>query len=98
MTVQTYCMVNPNKVCDNICKWDENSDTWQPPDGYVMLVQATTPSKIWIGNNLVQRMGSGGINFTWDGTFLIEPKPEFQTNMTTEAAPNQPNSTGTQTL
>lgn len=83
MTTQNYCMVNEQtNVCENICLWDGDIQTWTPPSGYLMLVQATTPIKVWGLVNgiweIVEKMGNGNIGFTWDGTFLItnEPQPE----------------------
>ena len=77
MTTQNYCMINEQtNVCDNICVWDGNPSTWTPPAGYLMLVQATVPAKIWeVGPTgliyvLVVVVGAGQIGFTWDGTNL----------------------------
>ena len=70
-------MVNPDNVCDNVCMWDGDVNTWQPPEGYTMLVQATTLAKNWVLNETatppvyeLQVAGVGGIGFTWDGTYL----------------------------
>lgn len=88
MTVQNYCMVNiETNVCDNICIWDGDPNTWTPPAIYLMLVQATTPSKVWVLNQdktdyeLVVVDGQGQIGFTWDGTYLTtnQPKPPLPT-------------------
>jgi len=77
---QNYCMVNlETNVCDNVCVWDGNPESWTPPSNYLMLVQETTPAKIWQAAELVVVMGVGGIGFTWDGTYLItnEPQPNI---------------------
>lgn len=85
MTQQNYLMVNEStNTVDNICVWDGNTDTWQPPAGYLMLVQATTPAKVWQLNadkttyELTIVDGAGAIGFTWDGSFVItnQPQPE----------------------
>jgi hypothetical protein len=97
MTTQNYLMVNLENVVDNVCVWDGNTNTWQPPQGYTMLVQETTPAMVWELNVdktdyvLTEQMGVAGIGFTWDGTVCTtnEPKPEV---------PQQPVSEGTQTL
>lgn len=96
MTVQNYCMVNQaTNVCDNICLWDGDPNTWTPPAGYLMLVQATTQTKIWLLDTqnktwyLGDSIGNGQIGYTWDGTYLITNDPQ---------PPAQPEATGTQTL
>jgi hypothetical protein len=84
MTVQNYLMVNEStNVVDNICLWDGNTTTWQPPAGYLMLVQATTVALVWVWDAaitdwvLAQEMGLAQIGFTWNGTECITnaPKP-----------------------
>ena len=84
MTVQNYLMVNEStNVVDNICLWDGNPDTWQPPAGYLMLVQATTMALVWIWDAaitdwvLAQQVGQAQIGFTWNGMECITnaPKP-----------------------
>jgi hypothetical protein len=98
MSTQNYCMVDTEtNVCDNICVWDGNTDTWTPPPGQLMLVQATTPAKLWDWNNEIQQwvlqeqVGGGGVGFTWDGVALTtnEPMPP---------PPVQPSVDGAQTL
>jgi hypothetical protein len=101
MTIQNYLMINEStNVVDNICEWDGNPDTWQPPANTLMLVQATTPALVWqpvyVDGNitdyvLTEVMGAGAIGFTWNGTACVtnEPKP---------AIPVQPTTQGTQTL
>lgn len=83
MSNQNYCMVNKEtNICDNVCIWDGNFDTWTPPDNYLMLLQENTPAKNWQWNqdqNIWELtiFDFGGIGYTWDGTFLVtnEPKP-----------------------
>jgi hypothetical protein len=94
MENQNYLMIQ-NNVVINVCVWDGDTEQWQPPSDVLMLVQATTPTKIWelVGEEyvLVDSVGNADIGFTWDGTFAItnQPKPEL---------PIQPETTGTQTL
>jgi len=87
---QNYCMINTEtNVCDNVCIWDGNPETWAPPPNYLMLVQKDTPAKTWqlTGDQyeLVVTMGVGSIYFTWDGTYLItnEPQPEPPSQLVT---------------
>ena len=82
MTVQNYLMIQLN-IVTNCVIWDGNTQTWQPPVGTTMLVQATTPAMVWLLNVdktdyvLTEIMGAGNIGFTWDGTVVTtnEPKP-----------------------
>lgn len=83
---QNYFMVNELNVVDNLVVWDGNPDTWQPPAGYTMLVQATTPAMNWeLDGSLtppdyvLREVGLGDIGYTWNGTVLMtnRPKPEF---------------------
>lgn len=83
MTVQNYCMINEaTNVCDNVCLWDGDPQTWTPPAGYLMLAQATTLARVWQLNEekteyvLVTVEGAGQIGFTWDGTFLTTNEPQ----------------------
>ena len=90
-------MVNDStNIVDNICIWDGNFNTWQPPSNYLMLAQATTPSILWLLNNdktayvLTEIIGSGSIGFTWNGTAVI-------TNQDQPIMPTQPKSNGLKT-
>ena len=98
MSAQPYCMVDTtSNICDNVVMWDGNPDTWTPPPSHLMLVQATTPAKLWELNPektayvLQVQMGAGQINFTWDGTYLTTNEPE-------PVVPTQPAVSGAQTL
>ena len=100
--IQDYLMVNETtNIVDNVVTWDGNPDTWNPPQGFLMLVQATTPAMVWLWDAqakdyvLQEQMGAGTVGFTWDGTACItnEPKPELP-----KPAPDQPNTTGTVTI
>jgi hypothetical protein len=100
MTTQNYLMIQEN-VVTNVCVWDGDINTWQPPQDATMLVQATTPTKIWNFDSeikdyvLVDSIGNADIGFTWDGTVATtnQPKPELPT-----PASDQPQTQGTQTL
>ena len=96
---QDYLMINDStNTVENVVTWDGNSDTWQPPQGYTMLVQTTTPAMVWGLNEdatdwiLVEQIGVATIGFTWDGTACItdQPKPP--------KPQAQPTTEGTQTL
>jgi hypothetical protein len=87
MTTQNYLIIE-NNVVTNVCLWDENTQTWTPPNDATMLIQAVTSSMIWeavyTNNkltdwNLVEQIGAGQIGFTWNGTVLTtnEPKPSI---------------------
>ena len=98
MTTQNYLMINQStNTVENVCLWDGNPNTWQPPAGYLMLVQATTMALVWVWDKpiddyvLGQEMGGGQIGFNWNGTECVtnEPKP---------AKPVQPQTTGAQDL
>ena len=83
MTTQNYLIVQEN-IVTNVCVWNGNTQTWNPPSDATMLVQATTPAMVWELNSdqtdyvLTEQIGEGQIGFTWDGTVLTtnEPKPE----------------------
>jgi hypothetical protein len=88
MTIQNYLMINETtNIVENVIVWDGNPDTWGPPGGYLMLIQATTPSKVWVLNTdktdfvLTEVMGGGQIGFTWDGSICNtnQPKPVIPT-------------------
>ena len=98
MTTQNYLMIE-NGVVTNILLWDGNTQTWQPPSDATMLVQETTPTKVWGVVNeewvLVDAIGNAEIGFTWDGSVATtnQPKPNI-----TASKDTQPLSQGTQTL
>lgn len=85
MTTQNYLMINQStNTVENICVWDGDPNTWQPPAGYLMLPQATTIALNWVWDApmndwvLGQQLGQGQIGFTWNGAECVtnEPKPE----------------------
>lgn len=97
MTMQNYLMVNEStNVVDNVCVWDGNPDTWQPPSNYLMLVQATTMANVWVLDSQTKDYvlelvkGAGGIGFTWDGSVLTtyDPKPPKPVQPTTDGIQN----------
>ena len=76
-------MVNDStNVVDNICIWDGNPNTWQPPSNYLMLVQATTPAYVWVLNSdktayvIGEITGAGQIGFTWNGSAVTTNEPQ----------------------
>lgn len=101
MTTQNYLMIlTVTNIVNNVCYWDGDTNTWQPPEDTLMLIQANTPAMIWeavivdkkiTDYVLVEQMGVADIGFTWNGTVCTtnQPKPEI---------PVQPTTTGTQTL
>lgn len=98
MTTQNYLMISEStNTVDNVCLWDGNPETWQPPSGYLMLIQSTTIALIWFWDKpendwvLSQEIGQAQIGFTWNGVECVtnEPKP---------AKPIQPQVDGTQEL
>lgn len=85
MTTENYLMINPANVVENVCLWDGDVNTWTPPAGYTMEVQATTPAMVWYpvvtdglitDYSLVEELGIGNIGFTWDGTKVTTPDPK----------------------
>lgn len=80
-------MVNSStNVVDNICVWTGDINSWQPPQGYLMLIQPDVIAKVWEAVTtddiitdwvLVDKLGYGKIGFIWDGLVLTtnEPKP-----------------------
>lgn len=92
MTTQSYLMINlQSNVVDNCVLWDGNTDVWQPPQNYLLLVDSETPALIWeaVSNEqgitvdfiLVETMGTGDIGFIWNPTTQVlttnQPKPEI---------------------
>jgi hypothetical protein len=108
MTIQQYLMVNKStNIVDNICLWDGDTNTWQPPEDILMLVQADIQAYIWAANyttnpyswGLVLQLGAGAIGFTWDGSVLTTNDPRPAKPPTLEnPAPNQPTTSGTVTI
>lgn len=103
MTTQNYLIIENNVVTNNIV-WDGNANTWTPPTDSIQLIQATTPAMVWeavivdkkiTDFVLTEKLGQGGIGYTWDGTVLTtnQPKPEIRDRDTA-----QPTTQGTQTL
>lgn len=99
MTTQNYLIIKEN-IVTNVCVWDGNEQTWQPPQNATMLVQSTTLTKVWelVGKEyvLVDSVGDANIGFTYDGTYCITNEPQPQLNQ--EPAENQPSTTGVQDL
>lgn len=99
MTTQQYLMINKStNVVDNVCVWDGDINTWQPPENNLMLIQADTQALVWKINAdkmdyvLVEVLGAGDVGFTWNETTQV-----LTTNQTKPPAPVQPVTTGTVT-
>jgi len=87
MTNKNYLIIESNVVA-NICVWDGNPITWQPPAGSITFPQEEVSAMVWdpviidgviTDYVLTKQLGAGQIGFTWDGTILTtnEPKPEI---------------------
>ena len=85
MTNKNYLIIEEN-IVTNLCVWDGNTETWQPPVNSIQLIQETTSAMIWsaivVDNKitdwvLAEQMGTADIGFTWDGTTCTtnQPKP-----------------------
>jgi hypothetical protein len=82
--MKNYLMIQ-NNVVTNLCVWDGDVNSWQPPQDVIMLSQDTTPTKIWSVNQegtdyiLVNFVGNANIGFTYEDGFCVtnEPKPEI---------------------
>lgn len=79
-------MIQEN-VVTNICVWDGDITSWQPPTDAMMLLQANTPTKIWGVNQdetdyvLVNSIGDADIGFTYENGICItnQEKPLIPT-------------------
>lgn len=97
MIIQNYLIIEDN-IVTNVCLWDGNTNSWQPPHNSITLIQETTPTKVWrlVDDEyvLVDSIGNACIGFTWDGLVAItnESKPDQLVSA------DQPISSGTQTL
>lgn len=78
-------MINTvTNIVDNVCVWDGDTQTWTPPENYLLLVQTSTPALVWSLNEgktdwvLTESLGQAGVGFTWNGTQCVtnELKPE----------------------
>jgi hypothetical protein len=97
MTTQNYLVVEAD-VVTNICVWDGDTNTWQPPADATMLIQEDTNALVWQLNAdktdyvLMEVLGVAAIGFTWNATTQVlttnQPKPP--------TPPAQPIATGTQ--
>lgn len=81
---KNYLMIENNAVV-NICVWDGNTETWQPPINVVMLDKETTPTKVWDFDKsikdfvLVDSVGNAEIGFTYADGFCVtnQQKPIY---------------------
>lgn len=90
-----YLMINETtNIVENICVWDGNPNTWQPPSNTLMLLLLDTPAMIWqavrankkiIDYILVEAIGVAEVGYTWNGTACVtnQPKPEIPTTQET---------------
>jgi hypothetical protein len=82
MENKNYLMIEEN-VVTNILVWNGDTSQWTPPSTALMLVQATTLTKVWKLNTektdyeLVDSVGDACIGFIYDGSVCItnEEKP-----------------------
>jgi len=56
--VSSWAMIL-NDVVENVCLWDGNGSTWQPPESYLMVV--------------IPEGSPVGIGWGWDGTNFVPP-------------------------
>ena len=92
-------MIQEN-VVTNLCLWDGDVNTWQPPLDATMLIQADILAMVWALNTawtdyvLTEVLGAADIGFTWDGTICTtnQPKPIIT------IMADQPITTGTTTI
>lgn len=85
-------MINKStNIVENVCVWDGNTESWNPPADYLMLVQSTIPAIVWtpvaVDNKitdfvLTEELGQGAVGFTWNGSVVTtnQPKPELPIN------------------
>lgn len=98
MMAQNYCVVNvKTTVCENIVVCDP--EYWQPPEGYILMAQATTPAKEWVWDSEANKwvlafQGVGQIGYAWTGEYLYTTAPA----PVEPGAPYQPVVTGAQEL
>ena len=78
-------LIIENNLVTNICVWDGDVNSWQPPSEAITLIAETTPTKIWNLDLelkdyvLVDSIGNASIGFTYDGSVCItnEEKPIY---------------------
>jgi len=79
---KTYLLINTsNNTVENAVAWDGNTETWQPPSGFIALDAEVTPSIEWEWSTdandwvPVDMVGTGSIGDSWDGQKSNSPKP-----------------------
>ena len=51
--INDYLMINEStNIVENICTWDGNPNTWQPPANYLMLIKNITPAMLWVAKQV----------------------------------------------
>jgi hypothetical protein len=100
METKEYCLISKEtNICENIIIWDGDSSKWAPPSEYLIFELASIPVILWKYDDAIKDFGPitpegelGCPGYTWDGTHLVQPKPEV-----IKEEP-QPLTEGTQTL
>jgi hypothetical protein len=83
--MESYFLINTTtNIVENTIDWN-GVDSWNVPDGYILVSRDSTPAKIWLLNeetrnfDLVTVLGAGDIGFLWDGSELMtnqaQPEP-----------------------
>ncbi len=93
MTVQNYLLINTSvdpAICENICVWDGNKETWNPGENYIALPQDSTIALDWSWNTntntwiMTDAVGQGQIGYTWNGEKLVTNFPYPSSNVVME--------------
>lgn len=100
METKNYCLIDKQtNVCENVVIWDGDTSKWAPADNYLCIPQNEIPTKTWKYDGTVKDFVEiiiendvGAPGYTWDGTYLIQQKPEVLPEK------EQPITEGTQTL
>ena len=102
--MNTYLLINKtSNVVENSIVWD-GSNSWTPPDEYIVIENSTAPAKVWVFNEELYdyvesiELGVGGIGFIWDGTNLITNQPKPDKPIKFDPNQPQPQVTGAQNL
>jgi hypothetical protein len=81
---ESYFLINTQtnpQICENVIIWNGDKNIWNPPAGYILLLQKETLCHDWKWNSNssaweLTELGIGGIGFTWDGTKLTTNEPQ----------------------
>lgn len=89
MTIQNYLLINTSidpAICENICVWDGNVETWNPGENYIALPLANTISMEWSWDYstntwiMIDSPGQGKIGYIWNGEKLVTNLPSPTSN------------------